>query len=66
MQGSKCELRPGVWELRVPTGKRRAPTDAAKAKAAELGRKAYGTSTRPRSTARAGRLIPSCAGCAKR
>jgi len=43
MRGSKREIRPGVWELRVPTGKRRAPTDAAKAKAAELGRKAYGT-----------------------
>jgi integrase len=50
MQGSKCELRPGVWELRVPTGKRRAPTDAAKAKATELGRKAYGTSIMHKAT----------------
>ena len=43
MQGSKREIRPGVWELRVPTGKRREPTEAAKAKAEALGRKAYGT-----------------------
>jgi integrase len=43
MQGSKVEIRPGVWELRVPTGKRREPTEAAKAKAEALGRKAYGT-----------------------
>ena len=43
MQGSKREIRPGVWELRVPTGKRREPTEAAQAKAEALGRKAYGT-----------------------
>jgi integrase len=43
MQGSKREMRPGVWELRVPTGKRREPTEAAKAKAVARGHKAYGT-----------------------
>jgi hypothetical protein len=50
MRGSKRELRPDVWELRVPTGKRRAPTDAAKAKAAELSHKAYGTSIMHKAT----------------
>jgi integrase len=42
-QGTKKERRPGVWELRVPTGKRREPTETAKVKAAAQGRKAYGT-----------------------
>ncbi len=50
MQGSKREIRPGVWELRVPTGKRREPTESAKAKAAGLGRKAYGTPIMSKAT----------------
>ena len=50
MQGSKRETRPGVWELRVPTGKRREPTEVARAKAAERGHKAYGTPIMQKST----------------
>lgn len=50
MQGSKVETRPGVWELRVPTGKRREPTEAAKAKAEALGHKAYGTPIMQKAT----------------
>ena len=52
MQGSKKELRPGVWELRVPTGKRRPPTEVAKAKAEAQGRKAYGTAVMEKVTFR--------------
>jgi len=39
-----------VWELRAPTGKRREPTEDAKAKASVRGRKAYGTPIMHKST----------------